>query len=100
MAAPRGHLMETKIQPFRIVILPVLSHPRRWHSLGTSTHSGRGGKKGSNLSDILGKGYAQPYLHLIRSLTRTQMPRAEAVGPGSCLRSHPAPPAHYTDEQT
>lgn len=45
VAVTRGHLMETKIQPFPIVILPVLSHPHRWHSLGTSTHSGRGGKK-------------------------------------------------------
>lgn len=23
-----------------------------------------------------------------------------ALGPGGCLGSHPAPPAHYTDEQT
>lgn len=45
MAAPRGHLMETKIQPFPIVILSVLSHSHRWHSLGTSIHLGRGRKK-------------------------------------------------------
>lgn len=25
---------------------------------------------------------------------------AVAVGTGSCLGNHPAPPAHYTDEQT
>lgn len=47
---------------------------------------GKRKEEGSDRSDILGKGYAQPSLHLLRSLIRTQVPRAEAVGPGSCLK--------------
>lgn len=49
---------------------------------------------------MLGAGHDCPSLPLLRGLPWTLVLRAVAVGAGSCLGSHPAPPAHYTDEQT